>query len=108
MKCTKLGTEYTLENRDNPANTQLLTFIDRQPSKLTRGKNTPAPMTTNADGITLEELLTVALDRTIFLDRRLPCTENVLVAHHLELALTLLNNRTQDRVARGVEGTAQR
>lgn len=60
------------------------------------------------NGITNETLLTIVLDRLRgFQGGRFACEANERAYVHLEEALTVLKERTRDRVARGVEGTHQ-
>lgn len=108
------GYVYELANHGG-AGQQTLAFVQRRPEAspvlLNAQKENlqkPAPMATVIEGTTNEEVLAALLHRLIHLNQLLPCTENFLAAHHIELALTTLNNRTQDRLKRGVEGTAQR
>lgn len=98
------GYKYDLANRGG-SGIQVLQFEQREPSQFVT--NGPRALTTVEDGTTTEEVLAALLHRTIHLNQLLPCPDNFLIAHHLELALTLLNNRTADRMKRGVEGTAQ-
>lgn len=65
------------------------------------------PMETVSEGTTNEEVLEVLIDRMNFLQSRMPCRENAIVITKLEEALLWLNRRTQNRLARGVEGTEQ-
>lgn len=59
----------------------------------------------NAMGTTNEEVLTVLIDRMIYLNSKVPCRENSIVITKLEEAYMWLQHRTEDRQARGVEGT---
>lgn len=59
------------------------------------------------DGTTNEEVLLMLIDRLKFQGEKLPCKENSVALTHIETALLWLNKRTQDRKARGVEGTMQ-
>ena len=56
------------------------------------------------NGTTLEEMLRVCFKRTLDLDSRFHCEENITAAKHIEEALVWLNKRTEDRTGRGVEG----
>jgi|SRR6266850_727029 len=105
------GFVYELANHGGTG-VQRLSFVQRLPEKkliLTKdAKNEFRKMETVNEGTTTEEVLAALLQRIIHLQHLLPCSDNFLVAHHIELALTLLTNRTTDRVKRGVEGTAQK
>lgn len=57
------------------------------------------------NGTTLEEMLRVSIERLQDLNSRFPCRENSLAITKMEEALMWLNARTQNRIARGVEGT---
>lgn len=115
MKPLIPGYKYELAHRDGAAAT-VLQFVERKPEAKSiiaasadgRTKTeAPRKMETVVDGVTTEEVIAALLHRTIHLQALLPSVDNLLVAHHLELALTCLANRTNDRTKRGVEGTAQ-
>lgn len=58
------------------------------------------------DGITNEDLIEILIDRIEFLNEgKLRCTENSRAIEYLKGALGALEQRTADRIARGVEGT---
>ena len=57
------------------------------------------------NGTTLEEMLRVSIARLQDLNGRFSCRENSIAITNMEQALMWLNKRTEDRVARGVEGT---
>ena len=56
------------------------------------------------NGFTSEALLEILIDRTNYLNEQFPCEENTIALGHLEEALESFNQRTQNRIARGVEG----
>lgn len=56
------------------------------------------------EGTTLEEMLTISLDRLNMLNKKYPCRENSIAITKMQEALMWLNARTADRIARGVEG----
>ena len=56
------------------------------------------------DGTTLEEMLRVSIARLTELNNKFPCRENSIAITKMQEALLWLNERTRDRVARGVEG----
>jgi len=57
------------------------------------------------NGTTLEEMLRVSIERLKDLNSRFACRENSIAITKMEEALMWLNKRTEDRKARGVEGT---
>jgi hypothetical protein len=59
------------------------------------------------DGTTNEEVLAVLIDRMKFLNGKFPSPHNESAISNLEDALAALNERTEDRKSRGVEGTNQ-
>lgn len=56
------------------------------------------------NGTTLEEMLRVSVERLQDLNNRFACRENSLAITKMQEALMWLNKRTEDRVARRVEG----
>ena len=65
---------------------------------------------TKIDGVTNEEVLRVLIHRLKFLNEewqggKFQCKENDVAIYHLGEALERLEARTQNRTARGVEGT---
>ena len=99
MQILTPGHKYILQNFENPNNGQTIQFIEKVQSK----EESPKFETVN-DGTTNEELLAVLIDRLSFLNGKFPCRENSIVLTKLEESLMWLNKRTNDRVARGVEG----
>jgi hypothetical protein len=59
---------------------------------------------TKIDGVTNEEVLRVLVHRLKVLDEKFSCIQNDFAIKYLESALALLESRTEDRKARGVEG----
>lgn len=59
------------------------------------------------EGTTLEEMIKVSLGRLALLNDKFHCRENAIAITKLQEALMWLNKRTEDRIARGVEGTHQ-
>lgn len=59
---------------------------------------------TYREGTTIEEMLTVSLNRLQDLNNRFSCRENALAITKIQEAIMWLNQRTADRLARGVEG----
>lgn len=60
---------------------------------------------TSEDGTTIEELLRVGIERLSDLSRRVSCRETSIAITKMQEALMWLNERTKDRIKRGVEGT---
>ena len=56
------------------------------------------------NGITNEALLAVLEDRLTHLNNKFPCIQNNLAIINIKAALTILEQRTATREARGVEG----
>ena len=56
------------------------------------------------NGITTEALLAVLIHRTEFLNGKFPCVENETSLVGMRMALTALEQRTANRISRGVEG----
>lgn len=60
----------------------------------------------NKDGVINEEVIKVLIHRINYLnDGEFKCRENSLAITKLEEALMWLNKRTENRIARGVEGS---
>lgn len=58
------------------------------------------------NGVMIEDLLTIVIDRLKgFQAGPYACKENAVALSKVELALIILNDRTKEREARGVEGT---
>lgn len=56
------------------------------------------------NGVTNEALLAIAIHRTKILNNSFPCDENKCAISYMENALALFEQRTRDRLNRGVEG----
>ena len=56
------------------------------------------------NGVTSEALLAILIHRTKILDGNFPCDENKRAITYMENALALFEQRTRDRLNRGVEG----
>ena len=59
---------------------------------------------TETEGTTLEEILSVAIARLQDLNSRFGCRENSVAITKMQEALMWLEERTKDRIKRGVEG----
>lgn len=58
------------------------------------------------NGVTHEALLAILIDRLEgFQSGKYACGDNEKALHHLQAAQAVLQNRTKQRLARGVEGT---
>ena len=72
-----------------------------QDGPLGRGEKRKEP-----NGAFVEDIIVVARDRLSFYqDTKFVCVENAQALERLNEALTILQSRTMDRMARGVEGT---
>ncbi|TCB62218.1 hypothetical protein [Acinetobacter terrae] len=56
------------------------------------------------NGVTSEALLAILIHRTKVLNGNFPCDENKRAISYMENALALFEQRTRDRLNRGVEG----
>lgn len=81
-----------------PPNAQELQFLEKAPDD-----NGNFELVT--DGTTNEAVLEVVIDRLTVLNRMLPSRQNSIAIRKLEEAVMWLNDRTAERVARGVEGS---
>lgn len=57
------------------------------------------------NGLQVEEALQQCVDRLKKYQSEVSCRENAIAITKIEEAIMWLNKRTEDRVARGVEGT---
>ena len=57
------------------------------------------------NGLMIEEALQQCVDRLNAYQKEVPCRENAIAMTNIETAILWLKKRTEDRVARGVEGT---
>jgi hypothetical protein len=102
MKVLTPGHCYELANFENPASMgQEIQFIEKSISGQGGGH-----LKTDVDGTTNEEVLAMLIDRLKFLGKTIPCRETSIAITKLDEALMWLNKRTQERKARGVEGSA--
>ena len=92
------GHLYLLKNFEDDT-TQPLQFIHKEPHP-----ENPTNLMTVQNGTTNEELLAVLINRMKGLNDKFPCRQNALAITKLEEALFWLNNRTEERKARNVEG----
>lgn len=98
MEIRNPGHEYALLDTDGVGK-QIVQFVEKA-QKVKDG-----PLELIKDGTTNKEVLQMLIDRYRFLQEKLPCRESAVVLTRLEEALMWDNKRTEDRTARGVEGT---
>lgn len=84
---------------------QQLQFIKKGPAPA--DSPTPGAFVTLVDGATTEDVLLVLIDRTRMLNISVACRENSLAITRMQEALFWLQERTRNRVAQAVEGTAK-
>lgn len=105
MKILRQAHRYELENFDNKTNPgQVLQFIEKIQEN--NSNDGTSYLVTVNDGTTNEEVLRVLIDRLYGLQQKFSCKENACAITKLEEALMWLDKRTNDRIARGVEGKA--
>ena len=99
MKILSTGHRYLLDNFEAKNKLgQALQFIEKE-------KDASGNFVTVRDGTTNDEVILAVLNRLEYLDRKLPAPENSHAISFLRLALYWLRKRTENRLARGVEGT---
>ena len=89
------GHAYALANMEG--GTQPIQFIKKDAEN--------GQLITVTNGTTNEVVIAVLIDRLKFLNVKSPSPFNDMAISHLESALKELNLRTEERKARGVEGT---
>lgn len=95
MKVLDDGHIYELENVDGSINggpTQQLHFVRRRDW---RGELLPESV--RQPGILTQELLRVAIDRTLYLHAEAPCDEDTRIVEHLRAAFSLFESRASRR-----------
>jgi hypothetical protein len=102
MKVITEGHRYSLASFEGSLS-QTLQFIEKAPES----EGSKVFKTVN-DGTTNEEVLAVLINRLNYFQNKLPCRENAIVITKLEESLMWLNKRTEERKARGVEGSTQK
>jgi hypothetical protein len=99
MKIKVEGHKYELDNFENKEKEgQTLQFIQKELV------GSDQYLVTVADGTTNEDVLEVLINRMEYLQGKFPCKENEYAISNLQQALIWLNERTKNRVQRGVEG----
>lgn len=97
MRVLVPGHVYELSNVDGEG-VQQITFVQRRDSA-----GEPLPAEQRREGILTQELLRVAIDRTLYLYAEAPCDEDTEVVEALRLALvryeTRAARRTVERLA---------
>lgn len=103
MKVVDLGHKYELDcvEGGQPIAVQ---FIKKE---IPEGGDEKSKLVTVYDGTTTEAVLVMLIDRLKFVNEKLPDDRTSLAINNLENTLQLLEERTKDRKARAVEGTAQ-
>ena len=100
MKIITPGHRYVLDGFEKPdENRQILQFIHKESDK-----SDPTKLVTLSDGTTNEEVISALIDRLKYLDEKFPCRENYLAIKGMQMALDSLEERTRNRLNRGVEG----
>lgn len=95
------GHRYEVENLEG-GEPQVLQFI-----KKVLKEPDSTELVTEVNGTTNEEVLSVLIDRMVYLQNLLPCAENTQISALLDQAMALIKKRAADRDARGVRGTGQ-
>lgn len=94
------GHKYELKNHSSEE-TQTIQFIKKTFDEKTGEQDS------QTDGTTNEAVISMLIDRLQTLNEKFPSKFNEDAIKHLHLAYEALFARTQDREARGVEGTHQ-
>lgn len=92
MRVIDPGHIYALQNVGGD-DEQIVRFVRRRDElgeKLDGSRRTPGALT--------QELLRVAIDRTLYLYAEAPCDEDTRIIEHLRVALTLFESRASRRV----------
>jgi hypothetical protein len=89
--------------QSNPAVTQL--HEDVEPNDIYVTFQNGGIVEAGVNGITQEVLLAIVEDRlTCFQKGPFACLENAYALSHVRIAMQILQNRTRERMSRGVEG----
>ena len=100
MKVIKSGYTYEAENfHDAAAPGQIIQFIEKAPKE-----SGSTEMVLVTEGTTNEELTKILIDRLQVLNAKFMCRENSLAITKFQEGLMWLEERTRNRIARGVEG----
>lgn len=104
MEVLREGHRYKLANfeptwEDGSYPEQVIQFIE----KVSKEEGF-SELVTLHNGTTNEEVLKVLIDRLRYLNNKFPCIENKLAIANLQIALFHLEERTKERLKRGVEG----
>lgn len=91
MKVIEPGHVYEVQNVDGPG-TQRIEFVRRRDDEASM-----LPKDARREGILTQELLRVAIDRTLYLNAEAPCPENVEIVNALRHALGLYESRAARR-----------
>lgn len=91
MKVVDPGHVYEVENADG-SGTQRIEFVRRRDANAHL-----LPESERKEGILTQELLRVAIDRTLYLNAEAPCVENIEIVDALRRALSLYESRAARR-----------
>jgi Rieske Fe-S protein len=91
MKVIDPGHVYMLQNVDGTG-TQTIRFVRRRDDEAVM-----VPQNERREGILTQELLRVAIDRTLYLNAEAPCLENVEIITALRVALAAYESRAARR-----------
>jgi hypothetical protein len=100
MKVIDPGHTYELTNAVDHTKNTTLRFLKKEPKA-----NNPDELKLIHDGITTEEVLGAVSDRVNHLHSMLPDEYTRTAIFHVGQAIAVLNERTNQRKKRGVEGT---
>ena len=103
MKVLVEGHRYRLAFFEDATKFIEVQFIDKKPVTVSTKE-----LVTKEDGVSNEEVIAMLIDRMKYLDKKMPGIENEHALQHLMEAAHWLKARTEDRIARGVEGTSIR
>lgn len=96
------GYVYELEDFSKKGDIQTLSFYERKLIEIDLDDTSTYEV---KSGTTTEAVLEVLIDRLKYLNAIMPSIYNEDAIDYLRHALQCLNDRTEDRVARDVEGT---
>lgn len=100
MKVIEPAHVYEVENFVDKNISQTITFLKKQPKE-----EGSTELELVHDGTTNEEVLSVILDRLQSGNAKVPSRETAIAITKIQEALMWLEQRTKDRLSRGVEGT---
>lgn len=98
MRIVEAGHVYEAENVDGPGSQRIAFVRRRDPA------GEPLPMAQRAPGMLTQELLRIAIDRTLYLYAEAPCDEDTKIVEKLRECLALYESRAARRI---IERTAK-